>query len=61
MKKLFLMFSIALFSVTSCRKEVCDNPFFCDWDTPFEVPPYDVIKFEHFKPAFLKGMEEEMA
>ena len=61
MKKLFLMFLIVSFSVTSCRKEVCENPFYCKWDTPFEVPPYDVIKFEHFKPAFLKGMEEEMA
>ncbi|MCK7534547.1 MAG: hypothetical protein MZV63_27830 [Marinilabiliales bacterium] len=25
------------------------------------MPPFDLIKFEHFKPAFLKGMEEEMA
>lgn len=61
MKKLFVMFLIVAFSVTSCRKEVCENPFYCKWDTPFEVPPYEIIKFEHFKPAFLKGMEEEMA
>ncbi|MCK7530451.1 MAG: hypothetical protein MZV63_05105 [Marinilabiliales bacterium] len=25
------------------------------------MPPFDQIKFEHFKPASLRGMEEEMA
>jgi len=61
MKKLLFMFLIALFGATSCKKEVCDNPFYCEWDTPFGVPPFDQIKFEHFKPASLRGMEEEMA
>ena len=61
MKKLLFMFLIALIGATSCKKEVCDNPFYCEWDTPFGVPPFDQIKFEHFKPASLRGMEEEMA
>lgn len=61
MKKLFIMLLIVLFGAGSCKKETCENPFYCDWDTPFEVPPFDQIKFEHFKPAYLKGMEEEMA
>ncbi len=61
MKKLLFMFLIALIGATSCKKEVCDNPFYCEWDTPFGVPPFDQIKFEHFKPAALRGMEEEMA
>jgi peptidyl-dipeptidase Dcp len=61
MKKILLMLLIASLGVISCKKESCENPFYCDWDTPFEVPPFDQIKFEHFKPAFLKGMEEEMA
>jgi len=61
MKKLLFMFLIALIGAASCKKEVCDNPFYCEWDTPFGVPPFDQIKFEHFKPASIRGMEEEMA
>ncbi len=61
MKKILIMMFIASLGVISCKKESCENPFYCDWDTPFEVPPFDKIKIEHFKPAFLKGMEEEMA
>lgn len=61
MKRLFIMFLIASLGAISCKKESCENPFYCDWDTPFEVPPFDKIKFEHFKPAYLRGMEEEMA
>jgi peptidyl-dipeptidase Dcp len=61
MKKMFIMFLIVSIGTISCKKENCENPFFCDWDTPYEVPPFDKIKFEHFKPAYLKGMEEEMA
>jgi peptidyl-dipeptidase Dcp len=37
------------------------NPFFSEWTTPFEVPPFDKIKPEHFIPAYEKGMEEEKA
>ena len=35
-----------------------ENPFFAEqFETPFGVPPFDQIKFEHYKPAMLKGME----
>ena len=34
------------------------NPFFTEYKTPFNVPPFDKIGIEHYKPAFLKGMEE---
>ena len=61
MKKLFIMLLIVTLGAVSCKKETCENPFYCDWDTPFGVPPFDKIKFEHFKPAYLKGMEDEMA
>lgn len=36
-----------------------ENPFFTEYTTPFGVPPFDKIKVEHYKPAFLKGMEEQ--
>lgn len=41
------------------KKISLDNPFFQSYKTPFEVPPFDLIKEEHFKPAMVKGMEEQ--
>jgi peptidyl-dipeptidase Dcp len=35
-----------------------ENPFFTGYVTPFAVPPFDKIRIEHYKPAFLQGMEE---
>lgn len=35
------------------------NPFFTKYDTPFETPPFHLIKYEHYMPAFQKGMEEQ--
>ncbi len=37
------------------------NPFFTEYQTPFGVPPFEQIKTEHYKPAFLQGMEEQVA
>lgn len=37
------------------------NPFFAEFDTPFQVPPFDKIKPEHYVPAFEKGMAEQKA
>ena len=31
-----------------------------DWNTPFEAPPFDAIREEHFKPAFEKAMAEQL-
>ena len=36
-----------------------DNPFFAEYATPFGVPPFDKVKIEHYKPAILKGIEEQ--
>ncbi len=38
-----------------------DNPFFEAWETPFELPPFERIRPEHFPPAFDRGMAEEAA
>ena len=35
------------------------NPFFSKYTTPFGIPPFEQIKVEHYKPAFIKGMEEQ--
>ena len=33
------------------------NPFLGKYTTPFGIPPFEQIKVEHYKPAFVKGME----
>jgi len=57
---IYLLLIIPLFmSCTNESKEELDknNPFFSDYDTPFEVPPFDKINNSHYMPAFEKGME----
>jgi peptidyl-dipeptidase Dcp len=34
-----------------------DNPFFKTFDTPFNVPPFDRIKVEHYLPAYKEGIK----
>ncbi|MBK9255279.1 MAG: M3 family metallopeptidase [Saprospiraceae bacterium] len=34
------------------------NPFYESYSTPFEVPPFDIIKSVHIKPAVLKAIRE---
>ncbi|MDP4222592.1 MAG: M3 family metallopeptidase [Bacteroidota bacterium] len=60
MKNASLLIIIALLMCPSCRqKKESGNPFFTEFRTPFEVPPFDLIKVSHFKPAFLRGFEEQ--
>lgn len=35
------------------------NPFFSDYETPFGVPPFDLIENEHYMPAFEEGMRRQ--
>ncbi len=62
MKKLLLLSSF--FLIISCQqKSKMDpnvNPFFQEWTTEFEVPPFLDIKDEHYMPAYIKGMEENL-
>jgi len=37
------------------------NPFFTEWDTPYGIPPFDLIKDEHYRPAVDAGFAELMA
>lgn len=47
-------------AILSCKQaEKSDNPFFNEFDTPFNVPPFELIKASHYKPAFIKGFEEQ--
>lgn len=35
-----------------------ENPFLTEYTTPFQVPPFDKIRMEHFKPAMLEGVKQ---
>ncbi len=35
------------------------NPFFNEYDTPFGVPPFNIIENEHFLPAFKEGIKQQ--
>ncbi len=64
--KRFLIAACAAALLGSCADtekttDSTDNPFFTEYQTPFGVPPFEQIKTEHYKPAFLQGMEEQVA
>lgn len=52
--------------LSSCQEEATDsnldqsNPFFTEYETPFGVPPFDLIKSEHYMPAFVEGMAQQI-
>ena len=66
MKNLIMTVGIAVV-VSACgssgkktENTEANNPFFAEYTTPFGVPPFDQIELEHYKPAFLQGMEEQV-
>jgi peptidyl-dipeptidase Dcp len=64
MKKIIFLVAVALIAIffTRCKEkntETMNNPFFTEWDTPFQVPPFEQIKAADYLPAFEKGIEED--
>ena len=62
MKRLILI-TVLLFIVSCQQKSKMDpniNPFFQQWNTPYEVPPFLDIKDEHYMPAYEQGMKENL-
>ncbi len=43
------------------NKADMNNPFFREYKTPFQVPPFDDIKPEHFLPAIEEGIRQHTA
>ena len=54
---------IALFAAlpVAAQGRAQDNPFFQARKTPFQAPPFDRIRNEHYLPAFQEGMKREQA
>ncbi|MCL1822002.1 MAG: peptidase M3, partial [Prolixibacteraceae bacterium] len=59
---ILLVAGIAAFSCQDAGKNAAsDNPFFTEYITPFQVPPFDEIKLGHFLPALEEGMSQQNA
>jgi peptidyl-dipeptidase Dcp len=62
-KKLFfiLLMNASILGVNAqeVAPAFASNPFFTDYNTPYEVPPFHLIKNEHFKPAILEGIKQQ--
>ena len=68
--RLSLMFSAAV-ALGSCAGESAtpaasvigghDNPLLAEWHTAFGVPPFDLIRNEHYLPAFREAMARHKA
>jgi len=64
MKKAIMVLCLSILFYAACGKKagettVMANPFFSEFATPFGVPPFDLIKPEHYMPAFDRGMAEQ--
>ena len=59
--KLFFLTWLFAIALPSCKNEPkvdISNPFFRDYKTPFDVPPFETIMAKHYMPAFEKGMAD---
>jgi len=60
MKKLTLLLLIMASFTSTTNTAHSVNPFFADYETPFQIPPFEEIKMEHYKPGFEQGMKEHL-
>lgn len=63
MKKLFLLLTVFIVcsSYTNSQDKNMDSPFFKEWNTPFQTPPFEEIKIDHYLPAFEEGIRLQKA
>ncbi len=64
MKIATILFTASIMALTTaCKTEEkkSSNPFFESYNTPFNVPPFEKIKNEHYLPAFKEGIKQNEA
>lgn len=54
MKKLLFPALICLM-MTGCQQQET-NPFFGEYNTPYDIPPFEKIEAKHYMPAFEEGI-----
>jgi len=63
MKKIIMVLIFPIFLLSSCSKEKkqSTNPFFSEFNTPFNVPPFDKIDTSHYIQALEQGIIDQQA
>ncbi len=64
MKSTSIIFVIAGLVLTSCTSnpkdnQTMENPLLAEFTAPFQAPPFEQIKPEHYMPAFQEGMKQQ--
>ncbi|MDR2127389.1 MAG: M3 family metallopeptidase [Prevotellaceae bacterium] len=55
----FILIAMAILTTNSCKTDKSNstiNPLLQEWNTPYQTPPFDKIKNEHYLPAFDEGI-----
>jgi peptidyl-dipeptidase Dcp len=61
-KKLtFLLAGLIIVSISCNTNKTKMNPLLSEFDTPFGVPPFHLIEYEHYMPAIKEGMKMQNA
>jgi peptidyl-dipeptidase Dcp len=64
MRLLIITLAYCFFFVVSLQSQEKEpmtiNPFYVEYTTPFQTPPFDLIKIEHYLPAYREGMKREL-
>ena len=60
-KTLLTVASAVAVSLSACNSDKEVNPFLTDYTTPFEIPPFEQIKYEHYLPALEEGIVQQNA
>ncbi|MEF9987274.1 MAG: M3 family metallopeptidase [Bacteroidales bacterium] len=47
--------------MSACSEVKEENPLLTEWNTPFGIPPFELVKPEHYMPAFKTAMAAELA
>jgi peptidyl-dipeptidase Dcp len=62
--KIFILTGLFIIAFSACKnkpKVDLSNPFFSEYKTPYDVPPFEKIMAKHYMPAFDEGMLETKA
>ena len=62
MKRLFLLLTAVAFTLSNlsvnAQTKDASNPLLQKWNAPYEIPPFENVKPEHYIPAFKYAMAE---
>jgi peptidyl-dipeptidase Dcp len=62
MKKIPFLLIIPITMAVSCMtdKQTDKNPFFGEYNTPYDIPPFERIENEHYLPAIKEGIKQQL-